>query len=193
MQFGVQFFPNFHPRTKARRTITRRASISPRRPTSSATRMRARSSIISSAMAATAPTRSCSSPPPRQRTKKMRLVTGAVVPAFNNPLKLAGEIGMLDAISGRPLRRRLRARLPAARIPPLRHFARRIDRALPRRAGADRAAADARRTSPITASSIRSTTSPRCRGRRRSRGRNSTSPRPAPETRSNSPAAPATR
>lgn len=35
-----------------------------------------------------------------QRTKKARLVTGAVLPAFNNPLKLAGEIAMLDAISG---------------------------------------------------------------------------------------------
>ena len=34
-----------------------------------------------------------------QRTKKMRLITGAVVPAFNNPLKLAGEIAMLDGIS----------------------------------------------------------------------------------------------
>src|ERR1700722_7302771 len=34
-----------------------------------------------------------------QRTKRMRLITGAVLPAFNNPLKLAGEIGMLDAIS----------------------------------------------------------------------------------------------
>src|SRR6185437_15993159 len=34
-----------------------------------------------------------------QRTKTMRLVTGAVLPVFNNPLKLAGEIGMLDAIS----------------------------------------------------------------------------------------------
>jgi alkanesulfonate monooxygenase SsuD/methylene tetrahydromethanopterin reductase-like flavin-dependent oxidoreductase (luciferase family) len=33
------------------------------------------------------------------RTKKARLVTGAVLPAFNNPLKLAGEAGMLDAIS----------------------------------------------------------------------------------------------
>ena len=32
-------------------------------------------------------------------TSKMRLVTGAVLPVFNNPLKLAGEIGMLDAIS----------------------------------------------------------------------------------------------
>ena len=35
-----------------------------------------------------------------QRTRKARLVTGAVLPAFNSPLKLAGEIGMLDAISG---------------------------------------------------------------------------------------------
>ena len=34
------------------------------------------------------------------RTKFIRLVTGAVLPVFNNPLKLAGEIGMLDAISG---------------------------------------------------------------------------------------------
>lgn len=35
-----------------------------------------------------------------QRTRQARLVTGAVLPAFNNPLKLAGEIAMLDAISG---------------------------------------------------------------------------------------------
>jgi len=34
-----------------------------------------------------------------QRTRRMRLVTGAVLPVFNNPLKLAGEIGMIDAIS----------------------------------------------------------------------------------------------
>ncbi|MBV8423733.1 MAG: LLM class flavin-dependent oxidoreductase, partial [Candidatus Eremiobacteraeota bacterium] len=35
-----------------------------------------------------------------QRTKRMRLVTGAVIPAFNHPLKIAGEVGMLDGISG---------------------------------------------------------------------------------------------
>ena len=35
-----------------------------------------------------------------QRTQNARLVTGAVLPAFNNPLKLAGEIGMLDGLSG---------------------------------------------------------------------------------------------
>jgi len=34
-----------------------------------------------------------------QRTRRARLVTGAVLPAFNNPLKIAGEAGMLDAIS----------------------------------------------------------------------------------------------
>lgn len=34
------------------------------------------------------------------RTKRARLVTGAVLPVFNHPLKLAGEIAMLDAISG---------------------------------------------------------------------------------------------
>jgi alkanesulfonate monooxygenase SsuD/methylene tetrahydromethanopterin reductase-like flavin-dependent oxidoreductase (luciferase family) len=33
------------------------------------------------------------------RSRKARLVTGAVLPIFNHPLKLAGEIGMLDAIS----------------------------------------------------------------------------------------------
>jgi alkanesulfonate monooxygenase SsuD/methylene tetrahydromethanopterin reductase-like flavin-dependent oxidoreductase (luciferase family) len=32
-------------------------------------------------------------------TKRVRIVTGAVLPVFNHPLKLAGEIGMLDAIS----------------------------------------------------------------------------------------------
>jgi alkanesulfonate monooxygenase SsuD/methylene tetrahydromethanopterin reductase-like flavin-dependent oxidoreductase (luciferase family) len=35
-----------------------------------------------------------------QRSQKARLINGAVLPAFNHPLKLAGEIGMLDAISG---------------------------------------------------------------------------------------------
>ena len=35
-----------------------------------------------------------------QRSRKARLVTGAVLPVFNHPLKIAGELGMLDAISG---------------------------------------------------------------------------------------------
>ena len=32
-------------------------------------------------------------------TQTIRLITGAVLPVFNNPLKLAGQIGMVDAIS----------------------------------------------------------------------------------------------
>lgn len=35
-----------------------------------------------------------------QRTKRLRLITGALLPIFNHPLKMAGEIGMLDALSG---------------------------------------------------------------------------------------------
>jgi alkanesulfonate monooxygenase SsuD/methylene tetrahydromethanopterin reductase-like flavin-dependent oxidoreductase (luciferase family) len=35
-----------------------------------------------------------------QRTRQARLITGAVLPVFNHPLKIAGELGMLDAISG---------------------------------------------------------------------------------------------
>ena len=34
-----------------------------------------------------------------QRTTKLRLIAGAVLPVFNHPLKLAGQIGMVDAIS----------------------------------------------------------------------------------------------
>ena len=33
------------------------------------------------------------------RCRRARLITGAVLPVFNNPLKIAGEVGMLDAIS----------------------------------------------------------------------------------------------
>jgi alkanesulfonate monooxygenase SsuD/methylene tetrahydromethanopterin reductase-like flavin-dependent oxidoreductase (luciferase family) len=33
-----------------------------------------------------------------QITRRARLVTGAVLPAFNHPLKLAGELAMLDAL-----------------------------------------------------------------------------------------------
>src|ERR1700675_2840181 len=35
-----------------------------------------------------------------ERARRMRMVTGAVLPVFNHPLKLAGQLTMLDAISG---------------------------------------------------------------------------------------------
>jgi alkanesulfonate monooxygenase SsuD/methylene tetrahydromethanopterin reductase-like flavin-dependent oxidoreductase (luciferase family) len=34
-----------------------------------------------------------------QRSRTLKLITGAVLPVFNHPLKLAGELGMLDCIS----------------------------------------------------------------------------------------------
>lgn len=34
-----------------------------------------------------------------QRTRKARFITGAILPIFNHPLKVAAEIGMMDAIS----------------------------------------------------------------------------------------------
>src|SRR5262249_62135821 len=56
-----------------------------------------------------------------QRTQRMRLVTRALLPVFNHPLKLAGEIGMLDAISrGRPAVG-LARRVPPPEVPPVRH------------------------------------------------------------------------
>lgn len=33
------------------------------------------------------------------RTRRMRLITGAAIPAFNHPIKLAGEMAMLDNLS----------------------------------------------------------------------------------------------
>ncbi|MGE4013575.1 MAG: LLM class flavin-dependent oxidoreductase [Alphaproteobacteria bacterium] len=35
-----------------------------------------------------------------QRAKKARFTTGAILPVFNHPLKVAAEIGMVDAITG---------------------------------------------------------------------------------------------
>jgi natural product biosynthesis luciferase-like monooxygenase protein len=34
-----------------------------------------------------------------QRTRRIRLITGAVIPAFNHPIKLAGKLAMLDNLS----------------------------------------------------------------------------------------------
>ena len=57
-----------------------------------------------------------------QRTRHARLLTGAVLPVFNHPLKIAGEIGMLDAISGGPPRLWVWPRLPAPRVPAFRPY-----------------------------------------------------------------------
>ena len=130
-----------------------------------------------------------------QRTRTMRLVTGAVLPVFNHPLKLAGEIGMLDAISGG----RLDVGFARAFLPhEFRRFGISPDESHDRfREGprAGRAAADAeenvthrRPISFVREHHLAAAARPR------GRGRNSTSPRSqTPRNPSNSPVAEATR
>src|ERR1041385_8829587 len=99
MQFGVQFFPDVRPEEKSAETYFAEAldlAAEADRLGSGHIRIVVHHShhygayrpnpIVFLAAAA-------------QRTRRARLVTGAVLPAFNHPLKLAGEIGMLDALS----------------------------------------------------------------------------------------------
>ena len=99
MQFGVQFFPDVKPEQKAGAKYFREAlTLAEEADNLGFTHIRivehyfhyyggySPNPMVFLAAAA-------------QRTRRARLVTGAVLPAFNHPLKLAGEIGMLDAIS----------------------------------------------------------------------------------------------
>jgi alkanesulfonate monooxygenase SsuD/methylene tetrahydromethanopterin reductase-like flavin-dependent oxidoreductase (luciferase family) len=100
MQFGVQFFPDVRPEDRSAEQYFREAlDLTEEADRLGFTHIRivehyfhyyggySPNPIVFLAAAA-------------QRTQRARLVTGAVLPAFNNPLKLAGEIAMLDAISG---------------------------------------------------------------------------------------------
>jgi alkanesulfonate monooxygenase SsuD/methylene tetrahydromethanopterin reductase-like flavin-dependent oxidoreductase (luciferase family) len=100
MQFGIQFFPDVSPQEKPARDYFREClDIAEEADRLGYSHVRTvehhfhpyggyspNPIVFLSAMS--------------QRTKRARIVTGAVLPVFNNPLKLAGEIGMLDAISG---------------------------------------------------------------------------------------------
>ena len=112
-----------------------------------------------------------------QRTRRARLVTGAVLPAFNHPLKLAGEIAMLDAISGG----RLDVGFARAFLPhEFRRFGCSPDELVARfREGIEQVdllltPGERHPSRPLPP---RSRTPRRCRARRRSRGRNSMSRR----------------
>jgi alkanesulfonate monooxygenase SsuD/methylene tetrahydromethanopterin reductase-like flavin-dependent oxidoreductase (luciferase family) len=100
MQFGVQFFPDVRPQDRSAEQYFREAlDLTEEADRLGYTHIRivehyfhyyggySPNPIVFLAAAA-------------QRTERARLVTGAVLPAFNHPLKLAGEIAMLDAISG---------------------------------------------------------------------------------------------
>jgi alkanesulfonate monooxygenase SsuD/methylene tetrahydromethanopterin reductase-like flavin-dependent oxidoreductase (luciferase family) len=99
MQFGVQFFPDVKPAEKSARDYFRDSlEIAETADRLGYSHVRivehyfhyyggySPNPIVFLAAAA-------------QRTRRARLVTGALLPIFNNPLKLAGEIAMLDAIS----------------------------------------------------------------------------------------------
>ena len=100
MEFGVQFFPSVGPEREICRAILGGSHCISRSGPSSSAIANVRTVehyfhpyggyspdplIFLSAAAAV--------------TRTIRLITGAVLPVFNNPLKLAGQIGMVDAIS----------------------------------------------------------------------------------------------
>ena len=100
MQFGVQFFPCFSPEDKsAEAYFAECLTIAAEADTLGYTHARSVEHYFER-YGGYSPNPMLFLAAAAQRTKKMRLLTGAVVPAFNNPLKLAGEIAMLDAISG---------------------------------------------------------------------------------------------
>jgi alkanesulfonate monooxygenase SsuD/methylene tetrahydromethanopterin reductase-like flavin-dependent oxidoreductase (luciferase family) len=100
MQFGVQFFPNFRPKDKSPKDYFAE-SLEIAEEAEALGYSHARSvEHYFERYGGYSPNPITFLAAVAARTKTLRLVTGAVVPAFNNPLKLAGEIGMLDAISG---------------------------------------------------------------------------------------------
>src|ERR1700761_6461884 len=99
MQFGVQFFPNFQPAHKsAAEYFAQSLDIAEEADALGYTHARSVEHYFER-YGGYSPNPMLFLAAASQRTKKMRLVTGAVVPAVHNPLKLAGEIAMLDAIS----------------------------------------------------------------------------------------------
>src|ERR1700720_4079385 len=100
MQFGVQFFPDVKPEQKAGAEYFREAlTLAEEADNLGFTNIRIVEHYFHHYGGCSAHTMLFFAPA-AQRTRLARLVTGAVLPAFNHPLKLAGEIGMLDAISG---------------------------------------------------------------------------------------------
>ena len=100
MEFGVQFFPDVEPRDKDAQTYFRESlDIAEEAERQGFTHARVVEHHFHP-YGGYSPNPLTFLSAVSQRTKRMRLVTGAVLPAFNHPLKLAGEIGMVDSISG---------------------------------------------------------------------------------------------
>jgi alkanesulfonate monooxygenase SsuD/methylene tetrahydromethanopterin reductase-like flavin-dependent oxidoreductase (luciferase family) len=100
MQFGLQFFPDVTPQQKSARDYFHDSlDIAAEADKLGFTHVRTVEHYFQS-YGGYSPNPIVFLSAASQRTRRVRLVTGAVLPVFNNPLKLAGEIGMLDAISG---------------------------------------------------------------------------------------------
>src|SRR5437764_8473522 len=100
MQFGVQFFPDVKPEQKAGAEYFLEAlTLAEEADNLGFTHIRIVEHYFHN-YGGYSPNPMLFLAAAAQRTRRARLVTGAVLPAFNHPLKLAGEIGMLDAISG---------------------------------------------------------------------------------------------
>lgn len=100
MKFGVQFFPSISPQQKsARDYFAQSLEIAEEAETLGFTHARTVEHYFER-YGGFSPNPIVFLSALSQRTKKLRLVTGAVLPVFNHPLKLAGDIAMLDAISG---------------------------------------------------------------------------------------------
>lgn len=100
MEFGVQFFPDVKPEQKpAQQYFAESLDIAERADQLGYTHVR----IVEHYFhyyGGYSPNPIVFLSAASQRTKRARLVTGAILPVFNHPLKVAGEIGMLDGISG---------------------------------------------------------------------------------------------
>lgn len=100
MEFGVQFFPDIGPKVKAAEAYFREClAIVDEADALNYTHIRTVEHYFED-YGGYSPNPIVFLTAAAMRSKRARLITGAVLPVFNNPLKLAGEIGMLDAISG---------------------------------------------------------------------------------------------
>ncbi|MSP87579.1 MAG: LLM class flavin-dependent oxidoreductase [Alphaproteobacteria bacterium] len=100
MEFGIQFFPDVGPETKAADAYFREClDLTGLCDALGYSHVRTVEHYFN-AYGGYSPNPIVFLAAAAQRTARARLITGAVLPVFNNPLKLAGEIGMLDAISG---------------------------------------------------------------------------------------------
>jgi hypothetical protein len=95
MEFGIQFFPDVSPQQRSAETYWADALHLDRGHSATTVRR-----ALFRAIGGYSPNPIVFLAAAAARTQRIRLITGAVLPVFNNPLKLAGEIGMLDAISG---------------------------------------------------------------------------------------------